>query len=312
MNFKTTKLLFGVSMVLGLLFSFACPNIVHASAKTAPITKFESVPSNPKGQNDWYTCATSIELDTNQSDASVKTYFQWNTTSGKWQLFKEPFKAWKGENTLYFYSVNSQGMKEAVQSKTIKVDYTKPVIENLKSISVDGTTNLSWTSQTDVVNYRVYRLAYGRYELLTQTKTNSFVDHDVLVGETYVYAVKAIDQAGLVSKLKTSSVKVSKQVEVATSAKINREIGKGAAITDLKKKPIEQAQKTENAPAVNSEQTKEKPTKRPARNWNHLLVAISILVIASGAAIGGYYAYGWWAGRGEEPVKKEKKSNSRW
>lgn len=46
-------------------------------------------------------------------------------------------------------------------------------------------------------------------------------------------------------------------------------------------------------------------------NWSRLLLILSILVIAAGAAIGGYYGYEWWADK-DDNTKTPPRSKSRW
>lgn len=55
------------------------------------------------------------------------------------------------------------------------------------------------------------------------------------------------------------------------------------------------------------------PAENPKDNdssWSKLLVALSILIIAAGAAIGGYYGYEWLMLRGKD--KEPPESSSRW
>lgn len=79
-----------------------------------------------------------------------------------------------------------------------------------------------------------------------------------------------------------------------------------AATSEVKKEET----KKEETPTQVGEKKEEQPQPR---NWNRLLVAISILIIAAGAAIGGYYGYEWWLSKKEESPKETKtKSSNRW
>ncbi|MDZ7587158.1 MAG: hypothetical protein U0946_05340, partial [Patescibacteria group bacterium] len=52
--------------------------------------------------------------------------------------------------------------------------------------------------------------------------------------------------------------------------------------------------------------------KATTGGWSKLLVALSILIIAAGAAIGGYYGYEWLMLKGKDKEPPEKDSSSRW
>ena len=72
--------------------------------------------------------------------------------------------------------------------------------------------------------------------------------------------------------------------------------------------PEEETPATEPSPKPEEEEE-----ETQAGGWNKLLVALSILIIAAGAAIGGYYGYEWLMLRSkddEEPP--ESKSDNRW
>lgn len=320
MQSKIARFIIGTSFVLLSLCLFASPISVQAKSSKAIETKFETSPISPKGLNDWYTSVTMVELD---SSSVNTTYFQWNTTDGKWQKYSEPFRAWRGENTLYYYSVSRGGTKESIKSKVIKVDYLKPIIKSVKSDVTNGNVTLSVVSDSPVDHYLVYKRIDSKYTFVGQTDTDMFTDTKVKVGQSYSYHVIAIDPAGLKSKslsVLTSAVtpeivQVTAPVAVSNT-RVRPTILQGVAtVSPLIKRQIETAPKTEIINPSPSVQPTSEPTQptQPVHNWNRLLVAISILVIAAGVAIGGYYGYEHWLNR--KPVEekpKEKKSNSRW
>ncbi|MEI6039864.1 MAG: hypothetical protein WCP93_00765 [Candidatus Berkelbacteria bacterium] len=310
---KMVKLLLGfliaISLPLGLMVN---PVTVSAASKKASVSKMETTPRLPQGQDNWYTSATMVEF---HSAKSKQIYFQWNKTDGKWQTYNQPFRAWRGENTLYFYSVGINGIKEPVQSKTIKVDYAKPKIESVKSVSVDGQAEITWVAEKDQVKYNIYRYSNGTYRLIGSSVTNKFVDRDVKIGQHYFYQIIAVDQAGLKSKkiLTNVVIKVSSQTDQAVAK--TSIIDGASTISDLKKQKIETASKKENVVSENPVKTSDKAPVKPARNWSRLLTALYILFVAAGAAIASYYFYEWWMKKKAAQVKpKEKKTNSssRW
>jgi hypothetical protein len=317
--FKTKKisLLTGFFLAVCLLLTlFVSPTATFAkTTKKVVETKIVTSPENPKGQNDWYTSVTMVELNSNTTGS---VYFQWNETTGKWSKYKQPVRAYRGENTLYYYSVSQGGVKEAVKSKVIKVDYSKPTLVSAKIVSWDAAAQMNFQSQSDVVKYKIYKKIDGHYRLIDSTKTDSYLDKSVKVGKTYVYKVVAVDQAGLES---TGAQLVVKIVEPVIVAKIDnssmvaiktvilpkqvQQIGQGSSVVAQAEPVVEKT--VETAPITSSK------TVTPVRNWSRLLVAIVILLVAAGAAIGGYYAYEWWTNRTQVQDKpKEKKSNSRW
>lgn len=320
MQSKIARFIIGTSFVLLSLCLFASPISVQAKSSKAIETKFETSPVSPKGLNDWYTSVTMVELD---SSSGNTIYFQWNTPDGKWQKYSEPFRAWRGENTLYYYSVSRGGTKEAIKSKVIKVDYLKPVIKSIESDATNGNVELSFTSDSPVDHYLVYKKIESKYAFTGQTSTDAFTDTKVKVGQSYKYLVTAIDPAGLKSKkLSVSTSMVNPEIVQAvvpvtsSNTQVKPTILQGVAtVSPLVKQQIETAPKTEIInPSPSVQQTSE-PTQssRPVHNWNRLLVAISILVIAAGVAIGGYYGYEHWLNRKTvEEKPKEKKTNSRW
>ena len=118
-------------------------------------------------------------------------------------------------------------------------------------------------------------------------------------GKQYFFAVAAYDKAGnKMSSAERTGVPVS-----ATAASEQDAIGGGVSDfvppalaarpggeTSLEVKPTEVA--------IAGAQT-----EPAATNWTRILVTLGIIAIAIGAAVGGYYGYGWWM-RGETVPQK--------
>lgn len=314
MQKKFTNLLIGVLFFLMLpLLAIALPANALAATK-APVTNLQINPNSPTGEDDWFTAAVTIKFETTQAS---KIYFQWNTTEGKWSQYKAPFRAWRGENTIYYYSVNRHGQKEAIKSRTIKVDYIKPEkIEGLKAASIKEQANLAWDKNPGAVSYLVYKQVYkqkkGDYVLIAKVNETVFTDKNVLVGRNYYYAIKSVNDSGLKSELKTVHLEIQKYVAPIEPVRAKTSIGTGISTSNLAQKSvIAEPKKIVEEPAKN-EPVETNQKEQPVKNWNRLLVAISILVIAVGAAIGGYYGYEWWLARREEDDKPKEKKNNRW
>ena len=85
---------------------------------------------------------------------------------------------------------------------------TRPT--GISSITADGAVYLYWdpNGEHDLDHYRVYRgfSATGRFDFIGATANESFVDYRVVNGETYYYAVSAVDYSGLESELSLENV----------------------------------------------------------------------------------------------------------
>ena len=311
---KLTSLLTGFCLATCLLLTlFVSPTATFAkTSKKIVETKLVTSPTEPKGQNDWYTSVTMVELESNTTGS---VYFQWNGTDGKWSKYKQPVRAYRGENTLYYYGVSKGGVKEAVKSKVIKVDYLKPTLIETKIESVNAAAKISVKSQSDVANYQIYKKTDGHYRLIDTTKTDLYIDQNVKIGKTYVYKVVAVDLAGLKSTAAQLVVKIVEPIKIDKIEPVNvikvnqikqvKQIDQGIStqkkVESVVEKPVEVLPNADSKTVV------------PVRNWNRLFIAIIILLIAAAAAVGSYYAYEWWAKRTTPKDKpKEKKTNSRW
>lgn len=272
----------------------------NAVEKIAPVTKLSTKPDEPN-ENGWFNQVTMIKL---KPDTDGKTYFQWNSTEGLWQEFEQTMRAWRGSNTLYYYSENGDGTKEAIQSQVFRVEYGHPKSPAVQLSSAESQVSISWEKQTDIASYRIAKDGDDLDRVPSEPPL--YLDQNVKVDETYSYKLKAVSQAGLKSKAIKTSVKVSANV---APKEIQPAIGQGAS--------IEVAQKAASVQSAKVEPKEETPTTTnpepaPIKNWNRLFIALSILIIAAGAAIAGYYGYEWWMNRREGEEVKDKKTNSRW
>lgn len=74
------------------------------------------------------------------------------------------------------------------------------VVEGVRSITGDGEVTIVWrlNQEPDIDHYKVYRndQPTGTFTLIGTSTDNEFVDDDVVNGDTYFYAVAAVDRAG--------------------------------------------------------------------------------------------------------------------
>lgn len=297
--------------VIGLIalpaFILSAPTKVQAAHRatieSAPVTRLTTAPKRPN-ENGWFGSQVLIKL---KPDLEAKTYYQWNTAKAPWTEYDQAILAWKGENTLYYYSATA-GANEAIKSQVIKVAYGHPANPEIQIMSAESQVLVSWRPRTDIASYRIAK--NGDDLAKVSAATNYYLDPEVKVGETNLYKLKAVDQAGLKTKAIKKSVVVSAGL---WPGEIRPMIGQGASIVAVK--PIEKnVASTQIAKVAPKDETPPVATGTPPmKNWNRLFVALSILIIAAGAAIAGYYGYEWWVSRRENNEEvKDKKTSNRW
>ena len=276
-----------------------------------PLTTASLNPGAPNGLNDWYVTTPSVAL---QSDRKSWTYYQWNDNiGGHWKNYAGALTVPEGVNTLYYYSKDAPGgFKEDVKRATIKVDTVAPGTPTVTIAGDNGVVDLSWDLIGDANGYEISR--DGGIVAAVGKDQNSYRDLSVTLGQAYSYKIVAIDLAGNRSMPVVMSVTVknaTNTVAVRTVSKtIYKNIGTGASIS--KGETIApQVQGDSNVTGV-TETADEDKKDAGDTDWSRLLLAISILIIAAGAAIAGYYGYEWWMAKKDNPEKTSQKKKSRW
>lgn len=99
-----------------------------------------------------------------------------------------------------------------------EVDRTAPAVpQGVRALSLDNAVQLDWypSQDLDLDGYRVWmsRSLTGRYTQVATVHTNQFVDHGVVNGNTYYYAVSSFDLAGNESELSTEAVSATPRPE---------------------------------------------------------------------------------------------------
>jgi hypothetical protein len=84
--------------------------------------------------------------------------------------------------------------------RVISVDALPYVVEGVYSVTGDQAVTVYWRAnqESDISYYKVYRntAPTGTFSLVGTSTGTSFVDNSVVNGNTYYYAVAAVDQAG--------------------------------------------------------------------------------------------------------------------
>lgn len=86
---------------------------------TPPVTSLETSPSSPNGLNGWFKTNPTVTLNRNESGT---TYAQFDSTDTAGFVQTDSTIAPEGVHTLYYYSVDSVGNAEGINSEKVKVD----------------------------------------------------------------------------------------------------------------------------------------------------------------------------------------------
>ena len=109
---------------------------------------------------------------------------------------------------LFFLSI--QGCEDCCEDRYYDDNRPPAPPTGLYSVTGDQEVRLYWdrNDEYDLDGYRVYwnDSPYGWFEFITETRNNQFVDTDVHNGQTYYYAVSAVDYDGNESDLSYNNV----------------------------------------------------------------------------------------------------------
>ncbi|GEM_PF-3192221 len=198
---------------------------------------------------------------------------------------------------------NNRQVTPVAAQVTTTVDTVAPERPIILTVTEnDAQVLLTWQPIGGVDHFDVmYGTSSGVYDFSVQLAGNVTTAKIVGLqnGKQYFFAVAAYDKAGnKMSSAERTGVPVS-----ATAGSEQDAIGGGVSDfvppalaarpggeTSLEVKPTEVA--------IAGAQT-----EPAATNWTRILVTLGIIAIAIGAAVGGYYGYGWWM-RGETVPQK--------
>jgi nitrate reductase NapE component len=268
--------------------------------------------------NGWYKNIPQITLNTTTIHIPATIFYQWNSEDlSSWKTYTVAFPALEGENTLYYYAVDSVNNTEIPRkSEIFKVDTLLPVMGEVTATLIsENQVQLSWDAVLSADHYEVYR--GGMPPVVV--KTNGYLDSNMATGQNYVYKVIAFDAAGNQSLEQTANIFVPEPV--VTTVTVNQETEPPVikpvisyGVSTYKPSIITPEVKAAEAPVVTDTNNGNKE-ESTGSNWNKLLLAISILIIAAGAAVGGYYGYQWWTMQknGDDKPKEDKTNpKNRW
>lgn len=230
-----------------------------------------------------------------------------------------------GSHILKIYA---QGDNGEIVNTQVKMTFVQLEKVSIVSYKVTGENNavIDWNPIKWADLYEVNWQIVGGENIVTKsiiTKEHSVMLSELLPGTSYVVTIQGLrgDVQGPSQKVtfKTFGEAPIKEIMGTTdqssrASSITPQIAQGVSTSNK--------QVAQSAPKLN-EQIKPETTASPSPspspkddgktgNWNKLLVAISILIIAAGAAIGGYYGYEWLVMRSKDEEPPKPKSNSRW
>lgn len=119
---------------------------------TPPVTSIALV--GTAGANDWYTGDVNVTLTAQDMETGVD-HISYSLDNGStWDIYTSPLVVTvEGTTTVQYFSTNTQGSKESIQIKTIKIDKTAPEAKAVfnpttQKLDVIGIDNLSAVSVT--------------------------------------------------------------------------------------------------------------------------------------------------------------------
>ena len=184
----------------------------------------------PQGQNDWWTSDVKVTLSATDDDSGLKE-IRYKINEGVWEMYSEPFII--TGSTVYYEAEDNAG-SVAAKSQEIKIDKTipsTPVVtddgEYTMSLNQLHATWVSVDAESDVPEYQ-YAIGTiaGGTELVDWTSTGTSTEVTVTnlildQQETYYFAVKARNGAGLWSEVGVSDGIKSRSLVIGASCPVN-------------------------------------------------------------------------------------------
>ncbi len=103
--------------------SIKCYVTFEAQDTSAPTTTLTANPASPDGESGWFKTVPSITLT---ADEPAITYYSWISSAGPWTTYAASFNAPSGQNTLYYYSLDSASNVETIKNQLFRIDISAP------------------------------------------------------------------------------------------------------------------------------------------------------------------------------------------
>lgn len=313
--------------------------VVTAEATQKPIASKMSFTTSPSGlhRSNTYVLGQSINMEVLVSGAPVsvwaemgaldsnfpqKIFFQ-NKSQGNWFLrvpkLSENLNI--GNHLIKIFAQDALGKIIETQIKITLQSFPAANILSYK-VSGSGSASIDWNPVAWADGYLVNWQIQGdeASSVFKTTKSHLILLENLLPGTFYQVKIQPLrgDAVGPATKVsfktlgnapvrevagvENSSVTGAREVRqivpsIDPQAAATKRIAQDSGKTAPEVAPKEEV-KTSPSPASEEE------AATSAGGWNKLLVALSILIIAAGAAIGGYYGYEWLVAK-----SKDKKSD---
>lgn len=236
-----------------------------------------------------------------------------------------------GSNVLKIVAEDKAGLRIKMSLKITLERFTALTISSYK-VTSDGRVVISWgpVSWADV--YLVVWQIQDEAASAKHLRTKSVSAEITALEPGTFYEVKiqplrgdAVGQGSQVifqtlGQAPPKQVAGEQAVEAAAAPQLAPAIDEGVTTS---RKLVQAPSKVSEEVAPKKEEVAPTPTPSPsptpkeeekaaAGGWSKMLVALSILIIAAGAAIGGYYGYEWLMLKGQDKDKEPPSSSSRW
>lgn len=273
----------------------------------------------------------SVWAETGPLDANFKENMAFSSLGqGDWDLATPKLSSNLnfGSNFLKIYAKNASGKTIETRIKLTLIEFPPVKIVSYK-VSGQNVATINWNPINYADAYQVNWQIQGdnSSNLFRQIKDSKIEIENLTPGTIYEVRIQVLrgDSVGEATKVvfKTlgespikpvleDKIQVNKIQETKT---ITPRIDRGVAI---EKKVASATEKvTENAnpspePSVTSSTSPSPKEEEATGGWSKLLIALSILIIAVGAALGGYYGYEWLMRQKEDKDSSDKDSSDRW
>lgn len=267
-----------------------------------------------------YIYYTQADLDAmGITENQITGLYYWNDTVSGWELY--PRQKVVTTNTDG-YAGYVRVELDHLTPMTLGADTTAPAIPStFKAEAKDSKVLLTWNKVSDADHYDIrYRKSTSNndkvaYSSIYTTKDNeteiSGLENDV----EYEFDIRAVDSADnkgewavVVAKPQLSAQEIARRAELQKQVAYYGATASQSASTSSssinQENPTDEEIITDGQINTGDETSSETEGARTA-------VTLGIIIIAIGAALGGYYGYQWWLGDGEveeETMPKEKKT----
>ena len=271
---------------------------------------------------------TQAELDNAKitDPADLKGIYYFDFGSNSWKLYANTGVVTTSDKDGYAGYVWANA--DHFTPMTTGADVTAPEKPyNFKAEAKDGSVKLTWDKVTDADHYDIrYRKSTDNNESVSYTYVARLTDNNTEIinlenGVEYEFGVRAVDEYDNMSDysvIVSTPVKTESTVSSKTTATTYYAYYYNYDYSDTQTEETEVKDENVNTDNI----TEEEPeiitegldnTNEPEEGQTQgarTAVTLGIIIIAIGAALGGYYGYQWWLGTDEEEDDEEEENKS--